>query len=198
MTRNSFWNTLLASPTALVMGVTGGSGSGKSYLTGLFDTPTAHIVDMDKLGHAVLAGSAYQPVVDAFGTGILAEPMANNATPPPIDRKKLGAMVFADPAQLAKLNAIVHPLIRREVYLQVLSALHTHQLIILDGALLFDVDLHHVCDLTVLVLADDTTRCERIMTRDNISLTQAQNRLDSQRDYNALIDLATIVVYNND
>ena len=184
------------SKSALIMGVTGGSGSGKSYLTGLLSGPTAHIVDMDKVGHLVLEGSARKPIMKAFGLDIL-DRTADTLSRAPIDRKKLGAVVFADPTQLAKLNAIVHPLVCQAVYLQILEHLYTCQLIVLDGALLFDVGLHHVCDVTVLVLADQSVRVQRIMARDAISETQALNRLNSQRDYEQLIDQATVVVYNN-
>lgn len=179
------------------MGVTGGSGSGKSYLTGLLDTPTAHIIDMDKLGHATLTGMGYQPVVDAFGSDILVDGLPTSPVCPAIDRKKLGAIVFADPDQLAKLNAIVHPLIRQQVYQQVLEALPHYRLIILDGALLFAAHLHLVCDMTVLVLADMDTRCRRIMARDHLTQDQALTRLNSQADYHTLIEQATVVVYNN-
>jgi dephospho-CoA kinase len=88
----------------LTIGVMGGIGSGKSTVTAMLAELGAPVIDADKVGHAIYApdGPAYPDMIAAFGEGILAD----NRT---IDRKKLGPIVFADPAALKRLNAIVHP-----------------------------------------------------------------------------------------
>src|ERR1700677_1081569 len=88
----------------LTIGVMGGIGSGKSTVTAMLAELGAPVIDADKVGHAIYApdGPAYPDMIAAFGEGIL----AGDRT---IDRKKLGPIVFGDPAALKRLNAIVHP-----------------------------------------------------------------------------------------
>lgn len=173
-----------------IFGITGGTGSGKSSVAGLFVNYNAYILDMDKLGHEVLASSAYQDIIDRFGTNIL----NNDGT---INRKKLGSIVFSDPKSLNNLNSIVHPKIKELVYIRTTTLLKEKDIIVLDGALIFDVGLNHICTHTILVLAHDTTRINRIIKRDGIDKNQAKNRIKSQRDYNQLVNLVDIIVQNN-
>src|SRR5437879_8947492 len=88
----------------LTLGLTGGIGSGKSTVTKFLAEQGAPIIDADKVGHAIYApgGPAYSDMIAAFGREIV----ASDGT---IDRKKLGPIVFADPAALKRLNSIVHP-----------------------------------------------------------------------------------------
>src|SRR5713226_5179213 len=88
----------------LTIGLTGGIGSGKSTVSKLLAELGAPIIDADQVGHAIYApdGPAYPDMMAAFGEGIL-------GTDRIIDRKKLGPIVFADPAALKRLNSIVHP-----------------------------------------------------------------------------------------
>ncbi|MFZ0888635.1 MAG: dephospho-CoA kinase, partial [Candidatus Binataceae bacterium] len=88
----------------LTIGITGGIGSGKSVLTRMLAEMGAVTVDADKVAHSVYApgGPAYDEVIAAFGKGILAPDRT-------IDRKKLGPIVFADPAALKRHTDIVWP-----------------------------------------------------------------------------------------
>jgi dephospho-CoA kinase len=94
----------------VIIGLTGGIGSGKSVVGGILAELGARVIDTDKIGHRVYApGSAgFTRIVETFGR----EVVAADGT---IDRKKLGAIVFADAARRAALNAIVHPLIFGEI-----------------------------------------------------------------------------------
>src|SRR2546428_820922 len=87
-----------------VIGLTGGIGTGKSVVAGILSEQGALILDADRLGHEVYLPDrpAYDDIVEEFGREVIAE----DGT---IDRKKLGPIVFADPAKLARLNAITHP-----------------------------------------------------------------------------------------
>ena len=95
---------------AALIGLTGGIGSGKSTVAAILSELGASVIDADKVGHDVyLPGSeGFRLVREAFGDGVVGA----DGT---IDRKALGARVFADPALLARLNAIVHPLIGAEI-----------------------------------------------------------------------------------
>src|SRR6266478_335710 len=92
----------------LTVGLTGGLGSGKSVIANELACLGCHIIEADALGHEVLlpSGEAYAPVIQEFGTAILAP----DGT---INRKKLSALVFDDPARLKALTDIVHPAVRK-------------------------------------------------------------------------------------
>ena len=88
----------------ITIGLTGGIGSGKSTAAKILAELGAPAIDADKVGHEIYqpGAPAYQELIDAFGEGVLAPDRT-------IDRRKLGPIVFADPAALRRLNAIVHP-----------------------------------------------------------------------------------------
>jgi len=94
----------------MIIGLTGGIGSGKSLVGTMLAELGAHVIDTDKVGHRVyLPGSqGWRRLVDTFGQDIVAA----DGT---IDRKRLGALVFADAERRRALNAIVHPLIFQEI-----------------------------------------------------------------------------------
>jgi dephospho-CoA kinase len=94
----------------MIIGLTGGIGSGKSVVGAILAELGAHLIDTDKIGHRVYrpGSESWRRIVDTFGPEVLAP----DGT---IDRKKLGAIVFADDGQRQALNAIVHPLIFQEM-----------------------------------------------------------------------------------
>src|SRR6185295_6321886 len=94
----------------MIIGLTGGIGSGKSVVGAMLAELGAHVIDTDKVGHRVYApgSEGWQRIVETFGRDVL----ASDGT---IDRKRLGAIVFADADRRRDLNAIVHPLIFGEV-----------------------------------------------------------------------------------
>jgi dephospho-CoA kinase len=99
-----------ATTAHVIIGLTGGIGSGKSVVGAMLAELGAHVIDTDKVGHRVyLPGSeGFGRLVETFGRGIVAA----DGT---IDRKKLGAIVFGDAEKRVALNAIVHPLIFGEI-----------------------------------------------------------------------------------
>src|ERR1041384_1768663 len=94
--------------SALRIGLTGGLASGKSFVGKVLEELGAHLIHADDLGHRALEpdGEAYGPTLHEFGTEILGPDGR-------IDRRRLAALVFGDPARLEKLNAIVHPAVYR-------------------------------------------------------------------------------------
>jgi dephospho-CoA kinase len=115
-----------------VIGITGNIGSGKSTVAGFLRELGAEVIDADEVGHSVyLPGSeGWKAVVEAFGRGVV----ASDGT---IDRKKLGDIVFKDPANILKLNSIVRPLISVKIHerLDELNKLGT-RVVALEAALL--------------------------------------------------------------
>ncbi len=94
----------------MIIGLTGGIGAGKSVVGAILRELGAHVIDTDKVGHRVYqpGSEGWRRIVDAFGR----ELVAADGT---IDRKRLGAIVFADDEKRRQLNAIVHPLIFGEI-----------------------------------------------------------------------------------
>jgi len=102
---------------APVIGLTGGIGSGKSTVADMLAELGARVIDADRIGHEVYrpGTEGHASVVAAFGPGVVAP----DGT---IDRRALGSIVFRDPEALARLNALVHPLIAAEVQRRVVAA----------------------------------------------------------------------------
>jgi dephospho-CoA kinase len=195
-----------------IFGITGGTGAGKSTVSSLFANLGGVIIDVDKVGHAVLENEAFDSVVAHFGESILDLVEDNNKVKKVINRKKLGQIVFSCEDKLKALNSIVHPLITAKVYEMVSNAtigwfrqlgtvnVQAPPLVIaIDAALLFELHLQHICDYTILVTADAETRKNRIVQRDNISEEHALNRIKSQATlgFYRSVNIVDIVVSND-
>ena len=161
------------------VGLTGGLASGKSLVAGMLRELGAAVVDADRIAREVLApgGPAYPDVVREFGPEIVAA----DGT---IDRPRLGARIFADPAARAQLNRLTHPHIRRRMVEEAarLAARPETQAIVFDIPLLLDTTDGREFDLDgiVVVAAPDALRLRRVAARDGLSPEEARRRLDAQ------------------
>lgn len=143
-----------------VIGVTGGVGAGKSeILTYIADNWNAAVVETDEVGYLVMrpGKSCFAPIVELFGPGILQE----DGT---LDRAKIADLVFGDKELLEKLNAIVHPAVKR--YIQ--KAIDREReldtdIFIVESALLVEDKYNAICDELWYIYADEETRTERLM-----------------------------------
>ncbi len=155
----------------LVIGLTGGIGTGKSTVSETLKQLGAVVLDADKVGHeAYLPHSeTWKRLVDAFGQGIL-------QSSGEIDRKKLGALVFSDPKHLATLNSIVHPRIV-EMMLEKLEGLRKQsiQVAVVEAAILVEAGWTRIVDEVWVTVAPETVVVKRILGR-NPNLTEAQVR----------------------
>lgn len=180
-----------------VVGLTGGISSGKTNVSGFLTEWGAHIIDADRVGHRVIApdGEAFAEVVAAFGEGIL----AGDGT---IDRRKLGSIVFADPAQLDKLNAISHPRMAQRMGAEIARqrarpAARRPPAIVLDAAILLEAGWHALCDEVWVVVAEPETALARLMARDGLGREEALARLDAQMSNDARMARAGQVIRND-
>jgi dephospho-CoA kinase len=163
-----------------VVGLTGGIASGKSTVSAQLASLGAYIIDADRVGHQVLApgGEAYDAVVSAFGREIVAA----DGT---IDRRKLGAKVFADPGELKRLNGISHPRMAQRVAAEIAqvrarAAAERPPLIVLDAAILFEAGWDRLCDRVWTVEAAPDLALARLVSRNGLTREQAQARLNAQ------------------
>ncbi len=176
-----------------VIGLTGGIASGKSLVSQQLAASGATIIDADKLGHkAYLQGTeAFQAVVAAFGEDVV-------GADGEIERKALGAKVFADPSARQRLEAIVWPAIRRlmEEELTELRSQGT-DVVVLEAAVLIEADWLPVVDEVWLVTASPETARRRVMERNGLTAEQAESRLRAQLTNEKRRPYANLVIEND-
>ena len=168
----------------LVIGLTGGSGCGKSiFAKAAVDLGFTHI-DADVIGHNIIrkGNLAYDKVIDTFGRSILDE----NGE---IIRRKLGEIVFSDTGKLETLNKILHPLITDKI----LSMIDGPTVI--DGAVLHKTpDIIKLCKHIVAIVNSTERRIKFICDRDKIDESSALKRISSQPDNDFYSNIADFVI----
>lgn len=167
----------------LVIGLTGGIGAGKSTAATRFAAHGATVVDVDALGHVVLApgGRAHDAVLAAFGT---------------VDRRELGAIVFADPAQLERLTALSHPAINTELT-GLLAGIDDDTAVVLDMAILAESNLGRgLYTVVVTVEAPIELRVARAVAR-GMAEVDVRRRLAAQASEDERRRLAEHVLVND-
>ncbi len=144
----------------LLVGLTGGIGSGKSTVARLLGDRGGVIRDADVFARdAVRAGTGgFDAVVRRFGDAIV-------GADGELDRKRLASIVFADPAALADLEGIVHPEVRRMIADGIQDHLDTDRVVVLVNPLLIEMGTHRDCDVVVVVSASPDTQVARSVAR---------------------------------
>lgn len=167
-----------------IIGLIGGSGTGKTTFCQVAKDLGYTIIDGDKIGHEVLQNQAYDELICAFGAGIL----DNDKT---ISRKKLGSIVFSDKDKLDALNKIVHKHIEQEILSQITPKC------VIDAAVLHKTNLVSICTHIVTIVASKEKKIKRIMSRDGLSYELAESRINSQPTDDEYKKLSDIVLYND-
>lgn len=144
----------------LLVGLTGGIGSGKSTVTRMLEERGAIVLDADAFARdAVRAGSeGFRRVVERFGGDVV-------GSDGELDRPKLASIVFGDPESLGDLEAIVHPEVRRAIADGIQAHLDTDDVVVLVNPLLIEMGTHRDCDLVVVIAASPRTQIERSVAR---------------------------------
>jgi dephospho-CoA kinase len=144
----------------LLIGLTGGLGSGKSTVAGMLRDRGAVILDADAFARAaVVRGSdGFRRVVARFGSDMVGGDGS-------LDRPKLASIVFADRAALADLEAIVHPEVRRLIADGIQENLDTDKVVVLVNPLLIEMGTHRDCDVVVVVSVSPETQVRRSVER---------------------------------
>ena len=175
----------------LTIGLTGNIATGKSMVLSYLQGRGAAVLDADKLAHAAMApdGPAYGAVVDAFGAAIVGPGGV-------IDRKALGAIVFADAAQLARLEAIVHPAVF-VLAQQGLDATEAPVVVIEAIKLLESGRLLRLCDEVWVVVADEATQIRRLMESRDMDEAEARRRMAAQSSQAEKVKRAHRVIDNS-
>ena len=162
---------------APIIGLTGGIGAGKSTVAALLRERGAHVIDADRIGHEVYRPGtrAFARVVDAFGRGVVAA----DGT---IDRRALGALVFADADARARLNAIVHPEIAAEVAGRIAAARADDAAapIVVEAAVLLEAGWRSLVDRLWVVSTGRENAIARVVASRGLPRAEVERRLDAQ------------------
>jgi len=176
-------------PGKYVIGLTGNIATGKSVVRRMLEHLGAYGIDADALGHRAIALGApgYQPVLRSFGTWILAPDGQ-------IDRAKLGRVVFSDPEALARLEAIVHPLVGGAVDLLVQRA--RQKVVVIEAIKLIESGLREKCDALWVTSAPKEIQLARLIGKRKMSATAARQRIAAQPSQQEKIAVADVVIHN--
>ena len=158
-----------------ILGITGGTGCGKTTLLHCVERHGGEVIDCDALYHALLhTDTALLEAISARFSGVVTDGELN--------RKALGKLVFADEAALRDLNAITHGAVCRAVRVRLnLARERGCELAAVDAIALFESGLARLCDCTVAVTAPRSARIERLMRREGISEAYAAQRIAAQK-----------------
>jgi len=163
-------------PRMVVVGLTGGIGSGKSTVAALFKRFGAIVIDADQVAHELVEPGRplFEAVVSTFGREII-------GADGHIDRRRLGALVFADPEVRGRLEALLHPAIIEECERRIRSAEDSEATVCLvDAALLIESGWHARCDAVILVEAGEAVRLARLVRSRGLSRDDAMLRIRTQ------------------
>ena len=178
----------------LLVGLTGGIGTGKSTVSRFFRDLGCLIIDADLLAREVVEPGqpAYDKIVAEFGKGIVQKDGL-------IDRKKLGALVFADAEKRMRLESFTHPEIvaRRAVILAELEAEGFDGIAIVDAALLIETGGAKNMDRLVVVATDEATEIRRLTVRDDMPEAEVRRRIQSQMPLSEKVKQAHYVIDNS-
>lgn len=177
----------------LVIGLTGGIGTGKTEAALYMEFLGAALINADQVGHEAYTphSEAWRQVVEAFGEGIL---QASGE----IDRQSLGAIVFSDPEQLARLNGIMHPLMAGMVQDKI-AGLRSEGtgVVVVEAALLFEAGWDSLVEEVWVTDSPEEAVIQRLSQRNGMTEEEARRRVSSQMDRAERLDRANFVIDNS-
>jgi len=177
---------------AKILGLTGGSGSGKGCCARFLENMGVYVIYTDDMAHALMSkgNECYSEVISFFGNYILDE-YGN------INRRELGNIVFNDKQKLDILSSIVHKYIREDVLSIIDNISKSYNFIAIDAPVLIEAGMAYICDYIIGVFADEQTKIKRIIKRDSLSKNEAQSRISSQMPEHELKKNIDYIIENN-
>lgn len=177
-----------------VIGLTGNIATGKSTVARLLRARGAEVIDADLLAHAVMAPGTpvWEAVVRTFGREIL-NPDGT------IDRRRLGRIVFADPAALSQLEAIVHPTVGKALRQRLRHLQRRREppcVVVIEAIKLIEAGLPVLCDAVWVVVAPREVQIRRLMETRHLTREEAILRVDAQPPVEPKLAVADVVIEN--
>ena len=175
----------------LLVGLTGGIGSGKSTVARMLEKRDAVVFDADVLAREVVEPGTpgHAAVIERFGANVLA-PGGE------LDREALASIVFADPAARRDLEAIVHPEVRRRFAEGSEAYRDTDRIVIFSAPLLVETGMHSAFDVLVVVSASTATQIDRLMRDRGMSEDTVRSRIAAQATPEARAEVADVLMDN--
>ena len=177
-----------------IIGVTGGVGAGKSTVLNYLEKRYgAKLILADLVGHEVMkpGHEAYEQVVKAFGQEIVSEDKT-------IDRKALGAIVFADEKKRMILNRIIHPAVRQEILRRLEEAKLSHlSSVVVEAALFLEENYDAFCDETWYIYTDEKIRRQRLKENRGYSDERVDQIFRSQKTHEEFQERCQFMIDNN-
>lgn len=177
----------------LVIGLTGGIGTGKTEVSRMLQELGATVINADQVGHEAYIphSEAWEEVVKAFGKDIVRESGE-------IDRRKLGAIVFSDPAQLSVLNGIMHPRMAAIVSEKLQGLAQSGvKVAVVEAAVLFEASWDSLVDEVWTTESPEDTVVVRLQERNGLAPEEVRKRIASQMSSTERSNRATEVVNNS-
>ncbi len=178
---------------AIIVGLTGQTGSGKSTVGEMLSKIGFYCIDCDKIARLVTEKGS--PVLNELALEFGGDIIKDNGE---LDRKLLAKRAFATKEYTALLNKITHPAIKHLVDKKVNGAFFDgYDVVIIDAPILFESGIYKSCDIIVSVIADENIRLQRIMERDNIDKSAAKLRMGAQQSEEYYKEHSDIIIENN-
>ena len=189
---NYFWK----GKEIMVIGLTGGIGTGKSTVSQILKDRGFPVIDLDVISHEVIEfSSVVEKIVQNFGREVLDEDEAGNYT---ISREKLGKIIFADKEKRLALNSIMHPEILKVMHKKILECKsEKNKIIFVEVQLLFEVQWEKEFDYILLVAAKRDMQVRRVLERDKRSEEEAWNIINSQMSLDEKREKSDFVIEND-
>jgi dephospho-CoA kinase len=178
----------------LLVGLTGGIASGKTLVRGYLEELGVKTIDADAVARELVSPetAAWQEIIREFGEDYL-RPDGS------LDRRSVADLIFSDLEKRKRLEAIIHPLIADEIAARIkrYSLENPNGIIVVDAALMIEVDKHENFDKLIVVYADEETRIRRLMERDQLTRHEAYQRILAQMPLELKLNFADFVIDNN-
>lgn len=178
----------------MVLGITGGIGTGKTTVLHILSEKFGFCVfEADKVGHELMKKnmSGYKKIVEEFGTEILDKEDE-------IDRQKLSGIVFSDSKRLEKLNQIIHPEVIKEIKKRIeLNKNRGFENFVIEAALLIESGCDVLCDKVWYIYSEDSVRLKRLYEGRGISREKALSIIKNQLREEEFADKADSIINNS-
>jgi len=175
----------------IIIGVTGGMGSGKTLVCKILGELGATVIEADKVGKKLYSidPTLKNKIVEAFGPEILDESGE-------ISFKKLASAAFKNKTTVGLLNSITHPLIRAAIRNQIIDLSISHEVIVVDAALLYEGELLYTVDYIIAVTAPKEVRVQRVVDSGRFSAVEVRKRMALQLPEKEKVAKADYVISN--
>jgi len=183
-------NIFLKRNNPLLIGLTGGIGSGKTTVSKIFNAFGVKVFNSDSVAKNLLNtnNEIRKEVIELFG-----DVYENNL----INAKKLASIVFNNSELLNKLNQIIHPRVNKE-FINWVKNNNREKLLLKESAILIESGGHKNLDQVILVISDESNRISRVVKRDNSTKSAVLERINKQLTDEEKIKLSNYIIHNND